>query len=58
MADISKIALPDGTVYDIKDANATDTTYDISMSSNIITLTSSRGDTSSITLPVYDGGVE
>lgn len=32
-------------------------TYSISMSSNVITLTGSDGSTSSITLPVYNGGV-
>lgn len=34
-----------------------DTKYGISMSSNVITLTGSDGQTSSVTLPVYSGGV-
>lgn len=34
-----------------------DTTYGISMSGNVITLTGSDGQTSSVTLPVYTGGV-
>ena len=34
-----------------------DTTYGISMTNNVITLTGSDGQTSSITLPVYSGGV-
>ena len=34
-----------------------DTTYAISMSGNVITLTSSDGNTSTVTLPVYTGGV-
>ena len=33
------------------------TTYSISMSSNVITLTGSNGSTSTVTLPVYNGGV-
>ena len=32
-------------------------TYSLSMSSNVITLTGSNGSTSSVTLPVYSGGV-
>lgn len=35
----------------------TDTTYTLSMSGNVITLTPSSGTASSITLPVYSGGV-
>ena len=35
----------------------TDTTYTLSMSGNVITLTPSSGQASSITLPVYSGGV-
>lgn len=35
----------------------TNTTYGISMSGNVITLTGSDGQTSSVTLPVYSGGV-
>jgi hypothetical protein len=35
----------------------TDTTYSLSMSGNVITLTPSSGQASSITLPVYSGGV-
>lgn len=76
MADISKIILPSGNEYNIKDASArtalgghtissdvpanasfSDTTYTISISNNIITLTSSTGSTSTVTLPVYNGGV-
>ena len=76
MADISKITLPNGDAYNIKDSTArsalnghtvsanvpasavfTDTTYTISMQDNIITLTSSTGGTSTVTLPVYNGGV-
>lgn len=76
MADISKIVLPNGNEYNIKDATVrtaldghtvgsnvpasavfTDTTYAISISSNVITLTSSTGSTSTVTLPVYNGGV-
>ena len=34
-----------------------DTTYGISMSGNVITLTGSDGQTSTVTLPVYNGGV-
>ena len=76
MADISKIILPSGSEYNIKDASArtalnghtiasnvpanalfTDTTYTISISGNVITLTSSSGRTSTAVLPVYSGGV-
>lgn len=35
----------------------TNTTYSLSISGNVITLTGSDGSTSPITLPVYDGGV-
>ena len=35
----------------------TNTTYNISMSGNVITLTGSDGQASSVTLPVYSGGV-
>lgn len=35
----------------------TNTTYTLSMSGNVITLTGSNSSTSSITLPVYNGGV-
>ena len=34
-----------------------DTTYSISISGNVITLTGSDGNDSSVTLPVYSGGV-
>ena len=34
-----------------------DTTYGISMTNNVITLTGSDGQTTSVTLPVYSGGV-
>lgn len=37
--------------------NATPVTYSLSISNNVITLTGSDGSTSSITLPVYNGGV-
>ena len=37
--------------------NVTPTTYSLSISNNVITLTGSDGSTSSITLPVYNGGV-
>jgi len=33
----------------------TNTTYTISRSNNVITLTGSNGSTSTITLPIYDG---
>ena len=32
-------------------------TYTLSISSNVITLTGSNGSTSTVTLPVYNGGV-
>ena len=35
----------------------TNTTYTISMTGNVITLTGSTGNPTSVTLPVYDGGV-
>lgn len=35
----------------------TNTTYTVSMSGRVITLTGSNGSTSSVTLPVYDGSV-
>lgn len=35
----------------------TDTTYTLSMSGNVITLTPSSGQASSVTLPVYSGGI-
>ena len=35
----------------------TNTTYSISMSNNVITLTGSDGVNSTVTLPVYGGGV-
>lgn len=44
-------------VYDFVTATETDTTYTLSMSGNVITLTPSSGTASSITLPVYSGGV-
>ena len=34
-----------------------DTTYTLSISNGVITLTDSNGDTSSATLPIYSGGV-
>lgn len=34
-----------------------DTTYSISMSGNVITLTGSDGNSTTVTLPVYTGGV-
>ena len=39
------------------DLYADNTTYSISMSNNVITLTGSDGSTSTVTLPVYNGGV-
>jgi len=39
------------------DYSIPDTTYTLSMSGNVITLTPSSGTASSITLPVYDGSV-
>jgi len=40
-----------------ENANAVNTTYSISMSSNVITLTGSDGNSSTVTLPVYNGSV-
>ena len=61
MADISKIQLPDGTTYDIKDKTSgyiTSTpTYTLSIHNGVITLTGSDGSTTSITLPIYSGAV-
>ena len=58
---ISTITLDDGTVYSLKDSDVRDyfnsLTYTISIEDNVITITGSKGDTSSITLPLYDGGV-
>ena len=48
MADISKIKLPDGTTYNIKDTN---TTYTLSVSGNSIVLTPSSGSANTITVP-------
>ena len=39
------------------DSSNTDTTYSISINNNVITLTDSNGQTSSVTLPVYGGTV-
>lgn len=36
---------------------STDTTYTLSISGNVLTLTDSDGGTSTATLPVYSGGV-
>lgn len=51
----------DGTNYyfrtDGKLPGNNDTTYSLSMSGNVITLTGSSGSPSSITLPVYNGSV-
>lgn len=44
-------------VYDFVTTTETDTTYSLSISGNVITLTPSSGTASSITLPVYSGGV-
>lgn len=38
-------------------SGTTPVTYSVSMSSNVITLTGSNGSTSSVTLPIYTGGV-
>lgn len=61
MADISKIQLPNGTTYDIKDVVSGYITstpvYTLSISNGIITLTGSDSSTTSITLPIYDGTV-
>ena len=48
----------DGKVveWEFGEASA-DTTYSISINNNVITLTDSNGQTSSVTLPVYSGGV-
>lgn len=35
----------------------TNTTYSLSMTNNVITLTGSDNSTSTITLPIYNGGV-
>lgn len=37
--------------------NASGATYSLSISNNVITLTGSDGNTSSVTLPIYNGGV-
>lgn len=47
---------PDAT-NDKVTITATDTTYTLSMSGNVITLTPSSGTAQTITLPVYNGGV-
>lgn len=61
MANISKITLPTNDEYDIKDLEArqqiSNLRYTISISENVITINGTKGDTSSITLPVYNGGV-
>ena len=58
---ISSFTMPDENVMILKDATArtaiANLTYTLSISNNVITLTGSKGDSSSITLPVYDGGV-
>ena len=45
-------------VYNFVTSTETDTTYTLSMSGNVITLTPSSGTATSITLPVYNGGIE
>ena len=45
-----------GTVLDLSPIIPTVVTYSVSMSGNTITLTGSDGSTSTIDLPVYDGG--
>jgi hypothetical protein len=54
MADISKIKLPDGNTYNIKDTSATDTTYTLTQDSSDghkITLTPSSGTAQTVTVP-------
>lgn len=57
-----------GAIHSVKTINSqsiegtgnitvSNTTYSISISNNVITLTGSDGSTSTVTLPVYDGGV-
>lgn len=58
---VSTITMPDGNVMVLKDetarTNIANLGYSLSISNNVITLTGTKGDSSSITLPVYDGGV-
>ena len=51
---VATTAYVDSAIAAITDAN---TTYTLSMSGNVITLTPSSGSAQSITLPVYNGGV-
>ena len=55
MADIKTITLPDGTTYNIKDANALAT---LSISNNILTGTTRGGATVKVTLPGKDEKVK
>jgi len=55
MADISKITLPDGIEYNIKDAAARATTATIPTKTS--DLTNDSGFLTLSTLPVYDGTV-
>lgn len=53
------ITFPDkeGTVALTSDITDNNTTYSVSITNNVITLTGSDGNASSVTLPVYNGGV-
>lgn len=57
-ADLATVATS-GSYADLtnKPTIPTDTTYTLSMSGNVITLTPSSGTATSVTLPVYDGSV-
>jgi len=43
-------------INEIIDDGTANTTYSLSMSGNVITLTGSDGNNSTVTLPVYNGG--
>ena len=55
MADLSKIKLPDGTTYNVKDNRIPDST---SSDSGKVVMVDSNGDLYFTSLPVYDGTVE
>ena len=55
MADIKTITLPDGTIYNIKDANALAT---LSISGNVLTGTTRGGASVNVTLPDKDEKVK
>ncbi len=58
MADISKITLPDGIEYNIKDAAARATTATIpTVPTNVSAFTNDVGYLTLATLPIYDGTV-